>query len=313
MKQAYRIAGLALALALAGYFVLFLRDAFDPVVLARLANAPTMLAIGAAALLYATIIPLTGWAWRVLLVASPRLWPVLELTAILGVTQVAKYLPGNVAQHAGRLGLAVAHGMRWRDYIASVGIETALAIAAGATVGVLCLQMVPARSSPLPDALAGGPLWLLAALPVALFTVPFILRAAVRGASHGRMAVLAGWLNAIPGWPSQLRAACAYTANYLLIGVGFWLVARAVAPGVELGYATVTAAFALSWLVGFLAPGMPAGLGVREGVMVFMLPDEVPGEVLGIVVAMRIATVLGDLLWFALGSAMLVNSTERST
>jgi len=59
------------------------------------------------------------------------------------------------------------------------------------------------------------------------------------------------------------------------------------------------AAYAFSWVAGFLVPGAPGGLGVRESVLIFLLRDSVPAgdAVLGAVL-FRIVTLLGDVLFF---------------
>ena len=68
----------------------------------------------------------------------------------------------------------------------------------------------------------------------------------------------------------------------------------------------VTAAFALSWLVGFLAPGAPAGLGVREGIMVVLLSGAADNaQLLVFVLLARLVTMLGDACNFLIGSAWL--------
>jgi uncharacterized membrane protein YbhN (UPF0104 family) len=68
----------------------------------------------------------------------------------------------------------------------------------------------------------------------------------------------------------------------------------------------LTGAFASSWILGFLAPGAPAGLGIREAILSAWLSGALPpAQVVMLVVALRIATSVGDLLNFMLGSAWL--------
>jgi uncharacterized membrane protein YbhN (UPF0104 family) len=72
-------------------------------------------------------------------------------------------------------------------------------------------------------------------------------------------------------------------------------------------------AFALSWLAGFVAPGAPAGLGVREGVLVALLgPLLESALVLQIVVAFRLATLVGDFIALALGVALRPYTSRRA-
>jgi uncharacterized membrane protein YbhN (UPF0104 family) len=65
----------------------------------------------------------------------------------------------------------------------------------------------------------------------------------------------------------------------------------------------LTGAFASSWILGFVAPGAPAGLGIREAILSAWLSGALPAEqVVLLVVVLRIATTLGDLFSLAWGS-----------
>jgi len=108
------------------------------------------------------------------------------------------------------------------------------------------------------------------------------------------------------------RIVPAYCLNYAGIGLGVVLVSRGVAVGPVPGYLYLTAVFSIAWLAGFLAPGLPAGLGAREGVMALLLNGLMAREdVLNVLVGMRLATVIGDLLCFVVGFAMLQLGLRR--
>jgi uncharacterized membrane protein YbhN (UPF0104 family) len=59
-------------------------------------------------------------------------------------------------------------------------------------------------------------------------------------------------------------------------------------------------------VVGFVTPGAPGGLGVREGLMLLMLAPVYSTASAGIlVIALRIATTLGDVLILIMGMLLL--------
>lgn len=73
-----------------------------------------------------------------------------------------------------------------------------------------------------------------------------------------------------------------------------------------------TSSFALAWVLGFLAPGAPAGLGVREGALAFLLAGSVDDQrVLTLILAMRIVTVMGDGLCWLVGLIGLHRASRR--
>jgi hypothetical protein len=97
-----------------------------------------------------------------------------------------------------------------------------------------------------------------------------------------------------------------YVVAMLLMGAGLAVLSLGLFPAVPIDYALLTTAFALAWVVGFVTPGAPAGLGIREALLLLLL-----GHSMGtanaslLILALRIATTLGDMLCFALGLAMM--------
>jgi uncharacterized membrane protein YbhN (UPF0104 family) len=63
-----------------------------------------------------------------------------------------------------------------------------------------------------------------------------------------------------------------YAVMWLVMGASLYFVVIAAGPKRDLGLLGVSiAAFALSWLAGFLTPISPGGIGVREGITVLLL------------------------------------------
>jgi uncharacterized membrane protein YbhN (UPF0104 family) len=105
-----------------------------------------------------------------------------------------------------------------------------------------------------------------------------------------------------PTW-SSIRATVPYYACLSLInGLAVSIIA---APWLTLSSHTIlllTAAYALSWLAGFLLPGAPGGLGVRESAFTLLLSGTFPPAITLLVIALaRIATVCADALVFLIG------------
>ena len=67
---------------------------------------------------------------------------------------------------------------------------------------------------------------------------------------------------------------------------------------------TVVGLFILSWVAGFLTPGAPSGLGIREAVMLMFMGGIVDGGLLIIAMIIhRVLTVMGDLIAYAIALA----------
>ena len=89
-----------------------------------------------------------------------------------------------------------------------------------------------------------------------------------------------------------------YQAICLLIrGLIFTTVFQAVCGIVPLNiFITILGLFSLSWVIGFITPGVPGGIGVREAMMLMFLTGLASEEkILTSAIIYRIISVLGDL------------------
>ena len=79
-------------------------------------------------------------------------------------------------------------------------------------------------------------------------------------------------------YPQMLKVVAMFFGNWLIVGVGFYILACSIfpIPASELLYAA--GIFAVSCIIGILAVFSPSGLGVREGIMVLGLGLVMPTE-----------------------------------
>jgi len=97
-----------------------------------------------------------------------------------------------------------------------------------------------------------------------------------------------------------------YVCAYLAIGASATTLAGGLYPATRPDFALLTAAFAIAWVVGFVTPGAPAGIGVREALLMLMLgPGMGTANASLFILALRIATTLGDILCFVAGLALM--------
>ena len=266
--------GFLVGLVAIGFVVLRLRTYAAQIDLARLSAAVWAQLLGLVVISGAAN-TLLGIAWRHLLAhvgvdASPR-WAI----RIHGVSQIGRYVPGNILQFAGRQALGMAAGLPAGPLARSVVWELGLLVSLG---GALALSVLPLRFAAVP--------------PV----VPTLLA----------LAVLLPVLWRLFG-PSVARAAFWQLAFFIVYSTTFVATVELV-QGHTFAWSvapTVAAAFALAWLIGLVTPGAPAGGGIREAVLLFLLSDRIqPADLLLAVVIGRAVNVLGDVLFFLFASAL---------
>lgn len=240
---------------------------------------------------YAFIALLLVVAWRLLLVSFGETPSLSSCIAIYGRTQIAKYLPGNFLHLPGRHMMGAALGIGHRALVASAVYEIVGLIAASVAVSLALLtgeQLAPGGATPVQ----------LVVLLALLLGAPVILQ------------LLATWTGLAPrlGLPDRsaretarlwLPAVALYVAFFLLTGLLLWAVGFSVLAPVDMK--TMVAAYAIAWLAGFVVPGAPAGLGVREATMIVLLSGVCPEAVaVSIAVAGRLVVTLGDVVLFGL-------------
>ena len=313
MKLFFQIMSWFVVIGLVAYFFWFTANTFQHQDFSGLSSFSSVLAIVVAACLYAFIIPVSAWAWTMLLKRQGEVWRTQLLASVMGVTQVAKYIPGNVAQHFGRAALAMKYGMKLKTFAISVVQESLLVVGASVFVGVSLLQLSPGGFNRLPDAYQT--LLLIACMMFSLVLTVFsmgLFKLPVALSNYKKLMRLFEFWGEPIGPRTTLLVFSAYCVNYFLIGLAMWGVAWSLGIRIEGGYALFTSTFALAWLLGFLAPGAPAGLGVREGVLALLLAGSVDEQrVLSLILAMRIVTVAGDGLCWLVGLIGLHRENRR--
>jgi len=305
MKRWARHLGLLLGLIATAAFVLYATRTLQGQDLSRFMSGTAIIGIAIAATGYSLIVPLSAMAWRRLLLDMKvaRSWS--ELCIIMSVTQLAKYIPGNVGQHIGRAAMSVGRGIPLRPYGISVVSEAVLAVVAATFTGLLGCglsgmggELLKHHGVTVFPPIAILVLVFVLALFLAQHLLPRLLRSMASRQSADSTQL------ALPRNRTLALALAVYILNYVVFGTGITAMVALLLTGQQAQWFLLTGCFALAWVVGFFAPGAPAGLGVREGLMLGLLQFNYSSpEALLIVIALRLATTAGDILCFAVGAA----------
>ncbi|RNL82362.1 UPF0104 family protein [Halostreptopolyspora alba] len=233
-------------------------------------------------------------AWRAILADLGSRLSVRVAARVVFVGQLGKYLPGSVWAFVAQVELA-----RDRDVARQRGITaTVLAVVVTLTVNLA----VAAATLPLvSEEAARRWWWVLALVPVLLVAVsPRVVAWAVRTAlrlvrrsgeipAEELERVSATGMVAATGWTLVAWLPLATHVWALVVGVGGdTLRSLPVAAG----------AYALAWTLGVLFVIAPAGVGVREAVLVVGLaPVLDPGSALVVAALSRLVMTFADVVW----------------
>ncbi|MFB9799962.1 lysylphosphatidylglycerol synthase domain-containing protein, partial [Streptomonospora salina] len=244
-------------------------------------------------------------AWRAILAGLGSRLPVGTAARVMFLGQLGKYLPGSVWAFVAQVELARDHDVaRQRGAAATV-----LAVAATLTVNLA----VAAGTLPFVSTDAARRWWWLLAL------APFLL-----ALLHPR--VVTGLINAVLRLVRRIRGPRDGTgsgslpaaaelerasgrgmagalgwslAAWVPLSVHVWVLVAAAGGGADVRALPVAAgAYALAWTLGLLVVVAPAGLGVRELVLVVCLaPVLDPGSALVVAALSRLSMTAADLVW----------------
>jgi hypothetical protein len=216
-----------------------------------------------------------GAAWRVALRASDVHVGLPWAVATYAATHIARYVPGNVFHYAGRHAVGVAAGLPGRALVRAAVTEIVLVSISGAFISLLAAPLIlPAFQ---------GPLWQLSVI-------------ALTGVAGGLLYRLRG---------REIATAFVLYLTYLTLSAMTFLVVVAIhAPqGSMTGHAwiAICAAYVAAWLIGMLTPGAPAGLGVRELVVLFLLGKSMDASTLlfAVLATRAIAIIADTMAWLA--------------
>lgn len=254
-------------------------------------SAPILAHVGLAALLLTGAYFFAAGAWHSLLKLFGINVPSRLTLAIFLTTQFGKYLPGNVAQHIGRVTFAKRYGLAVKPVLASMVTETLLILSLMSAFSLPVL-LVYFQLSQL-QILVG---LILCALLASAFATSDYLRSKLANLLATCRDVRA------TGFLAPLVFAC---ASIFLSGSAMLSLHEAVLaqPAVWLHVFSV---FCAAWVAGFLTPGAPAGLGIREVILSQgLLPIIGPDGATMAALLLRAATTLADILAFAVGLALL--------
>jgi hypothetical protein len=272
LKRLLRLAGSALGLIGVVFVVIKLVEYGDQIELAKF-DVGTFLALFGLVLVYGVANLLLVFAWRDLLnylgISVDANWAVRTY----GTSQLAKYVPGNIFQFAGRQAIGMTAGLPAWPLAKSALWELGVISATGSLFAIMVLPFFVGEIT--------GSL----ALFIFLVSVVVCVYVACR--------LFSPWV---------ARAVSRYAVFLAISGIVFAAVLYLVAPSgpaVSSAFTVICGAYVVAWLAGLLTPGAPAGAGVRELVLYAILHSVVgKADLLTAIVLGRIVTVFGDVVFY---------------
>lgn len=253
-------------------------------------NFPSCKSILAASGLYILAFVALVLAWNMICLGVTREKRFKLYAKINLMSQIAKYLPGNVGHILGRIYLWNRYDLRLRDGNIATAAEIAGTLISGIIVSSSYLFVFEVQ----PDAFA-----LPEKIASIMFLVAFVSAAALVLRKKLRIIYIRNFSLAI----------AIYIVVFVLVGfANSLLLFNLDFSGVSMtDVMRVVCAVTVGWVLGFVTPGAPAGIGIRELTILQLLSDRFPDEHILIAVgAFRLINVIGDAVAWLIGLALTV-------
>lgn len=251
----------------------------------KLFTSQVIILIAVLTIVFAIFSNVLGFAWRFLLQAEDVMMSKTLALAIFGKSQIAKYLPGNVFHMVGRQVLAANAGCSHSKLLKSTLWEIFLhAFAAGVLGSILLIYAIPSTLIQF---------YAVIITIIICFALPSLYRLIEK---------------------ERVFAFGHYVSFHLMGGLMFaFLVSYFSDHGLAFNQLLiVSGAYCLAWLAGFVVPGAPGGLGVRELVLYTLISPWMDDKVLlNAILVSRVITTLGDVGFFMIGCCLGNLKTEK--
>lgn len=289
-----------LAIALAALIWVIIKN-WNPLVAALTTLSWQIATVGF--LLAVVYVFFTLWSWRVILadLGSPLDWS--TATQLFGISQIGKYIPGGVWNIVAAAEIGRDHDIPARRSVTAMTVAVLISLLTGTGIGVITILGTSVAIQ--------VPTWVIVLLLIALIALlmpPVLNRLIAFGFKLLKRPTPERQISFKGLGLSTLLAVIAWC----IAGVQVWLLAYGFGMDLSISNMALSiGAYALAWVAGFLVVFVPAGTGVREGVLGLLFSGSLSsGGILAVVLVSRITMTFADLA-FAGAGALLRMSNKR--
>ena len=311
MKKIFKLLGFALSLV-SFYFIIRIFINFD-IDFSVFLNLKIILAILILAFIFSINVFLNGFAWsRTINLFSNQKTSLKNVFRVYASANIGKYLPGNVGHYAGRNIIGQEYELSQRDMLFSSILEVFLKLAASflMIISIIGNDIQHFFSQIKTNFEINYHFFLnVSYVTVVLFVllILFYLSPLIEKLFKIKK------IQFIKKIKILLMNTSIYIFVFLLNAFIFIIILSIIDPLVfsKNNAFYLSAIYILTWLVGYLTPGAPGGIGVKEGLLILFLSSSVGVETITIVsIVIRIISIFSDLIAFFIGKFFKEQDSE---
>lgn len=256
-----------------------------------------VLLVIALAIGYAIMVYISSYAWKSILefIHKDKI-PLQEIITVYVRSNIGKYLPGNVMHFAGRNILAGKLGFKQLDITFCSIIEIIMLIFTDCVLSAI-FALKNFRTV-IKTVFSRIDLNVIYGVSIALVSIIILAVIIIKKSSimdRYKHFFTIDFLKLV------CKLFCIYGLTLVIPGV-FLVVILKVALGCSITWQIILitiSASTISWVIGFIVPGAPGGIGVRESILLLILGAIYTNNIILLAsILLRVASILGDVLAF---------------
>jgi len=241
---------------------------------------------------------LSGYIWnKIVFIFSDKKIPYSKSFPVFAKSNMLKYIPGNIFQYVGRNKLAIDNNISHVDVACATILDTILGISFMTLISAYVL------GEDIANLLRqyGKSFLVLIALGIAVIILIAILVYKFRGK--------------LSAYLSRYKKIITERKKYLLLPLSYYILSPCITLIVNFIVAyllfpntlstnmlfSIAGAYGISWVIGFITPGAPGGIGIRESVMLLITGAMLEESILIYVLIFRFSGVIADFIGFIIG------------
>lgn len=237
-----------------------------------------------------------AYAWRLILSYCVKTLPsICKTNSVYYKSNIAKYLPGNVGQFVGRQIFGISLGMTQAQLALSSFLEVGFTVFGALIVALLFGGRKITEASLHPSAV-----YMLFIVGIVILLALIALLLVFRRKQTSIMV----WelVKERKFWFRATTILFLYIVQFFIFGVVFvFLVQQDMHISTIDDIWFIIAVTSISWLVGFITPGVPGGIGVRESALLLMLSNYPQEVILTAAIMQRVIMIIGDVVSWGIG------------
>ena len=243
---------------------------------------------------------LMAFGWYLILNMLEEKINTLECLRIYVLSQLGRYIPGKIFMFIGRVVMAQNVGISGNSAVVSIFLEAIISLS-----GAIAATLIIFYFSNVSIIYINTYYLIIFLILIIVFLHPIFIKYVLVLIKKYKISKKLGSLEFNFKYHQVLGLVSYYIILWAIVGFAFYLLALSISVNISFEFILeIAGAFLLSWIIGFLSFLSPGGIGVREGVLTFILGNYFP-------VAFASILALGSRVWFTgveLLSVMIIST-----